>query len=91
MVVANKKLRGTISGSGSVSGKASTTIYYTDAYNIAVAHGFRGTVEEWLESLKGEPGAVQTVNGFAPDENGTISLPDDYMLTPMVLIARFEK
>lgn len=26
------------------------------AYQIAVAHGFRGTEEEWLESLRGEPG-----------------------------------
>lgn len=26
------------------------------AYQIAVAHGFRGTEEEWLASLKGEPG-----------------------------------
>lgn len=27
-----------------------------DSYAIAVKHGFEGTVEEWLESLKGEPG-----------------------------------
>ena len=27
-----------------------------DAYNIARKHGFEGTVEEWLESLKGENG-----------------------------------
>ena len=26
------------------------------AYEIAVEHGFEGTEEEWLESLKGEPG-----------------------------------
>ena len=26
------------------------------AYEIAVKHGFEGTEEEWLESLKGEPG-----------------------------------
>lgn len=25
------------------------------AYQIAVAHGFRGTEEEWLASLKGDP------------------------------------
>ena len=27
-----------------------------DAYNIALQHGFVGTVEEWLESLRGDPG-----------------------------------
>ena len=27
------------------------------AYQIAVLNGFQGTEEEWLESLKGEPGA----------------------------------
>lgn len=26
------------------------------AFEVAVINGFRGTVEEWLESLKGEPG-----------------------------------
>ena len=30
--------------------------YYLTAYGIAVKHGFRGTEEEWLESLKGEQG-----------------------------------
>lgn len=32
------------------------------AYDIAVDHGFSGTEEEWLESLKGDPGE----NGEAP-------------------------
>lgn len=27
-----------------------------DAYHIALEHGFVGTVEDWLESLKGQPG-----------------------------------
>ena len=30
--------------------------YYITAYGIAVKHGFRGTEEEWLESLAGVPG-----------------------------------
>ena len=30
--------------------------YYLTAYGIAVKHGFRGTEEEWLASLKGETG-----------------------------------
>ena len=27
-----------------------------DAYHIAVEHGFKGTVDEWLKSLHGDPG-----------------------------------
>lgn len=30
--------------------------YYITAYGIAVKHGFQGTEEEWLKSLKGEGG-----------------------------------
>lgn len=30
--------------------------YYLTAYGIAVKHGFQGTEEEWLESLKGDQG-----------------------------------
>lgn len=32
--------------------------YYLTAYGIAVKHGFVGTEEEWLASLRGEPGAA---------------------------------
>ena len=34
------------------------------AYDIAVENGFEGTEEEWLESLKGEPGA----DGYTPQK-----------------------
>ena len=39
------------------------------AYQIAQAHGFEGTEEEWLESLKGEQGhsGVWTGSGDAPE------------------------
>ena len=30
--------------------------YYITAYGIAVKHGFTGTEEEWLASLKGDGG-----------------------------------
>lgn len=30
--------------------------YYITAYGLAVKHGFRGTEEQWLKSLKGDPG-----------------------------------
>lgn len=38
-------------------GVADISVVGYSAYRIAVAHGFVGTEEEWLESLKGEPGA----------------------------------
>ena len=46
------------------------------AYAIAVKNGFKGTEAEWLESLKvkGDPGAVQTVNGQFPDANGNVEI-----------------
>jgi len=31
--------------------------YYLTAYGLAVKHGFIGTEEKWLKSLKGDPGA----------------------------------
>ena len=43
----NKNIKGSIS---------SLSTYHTDAYMIAVRNGFEGTVEEWLASLKGNPG-----------------------------------
>ena len=30
--------------------------YYITAYGLAVKHGYTGTEEQWLESLKGDPG-----------------------------------
>jgi len=32
--------------------------YYLSAYGIAKSHGFEGTEEEWLESIRGERGAT---------------------------------
>ena len=34
--------------------------YYIDAYGVAVAHGYQGMVEEWLESLIGPSGPAGT-------------------------------
>ena len=48
--------------------------YYISAYGIAVKHGFEGTEEEWLASLKGEQGdtgatgAAFRIMGWYPDE-----------------------
>ena len=37
--------------------------YYLTAYGLAVKHGFIGTEEEWLDSLKGEKGDVSITKG----------------------------
>ena len=43
------------------------------AYEIAVDNGFKGTEEEWLESLKGEQGeAGRSITGITTDENNNI-------------------
>ena len=34
----------------------SCEMIYMDAYELAVIHGFEGTIEEWLASIKGEKG-----------------------------------
>ena len=48
---------------GKLTGKISEcVVYHTDAYRIAVEHGFEGTVEEWLASLKGEKGDAAVLN-----------------------------
>ncbi len=41
-MVENKRLKGSIKG---------LTTYYTDAYEIAVKNGFKGTAQEWLEAI----------------------------------------
>ena len=42
--------------------------YYITAYGIAVKHGFRGTEEEWLESLTGPQGAPFTYADFTEEQ-----------------------
>ena len=37
-------------------GEAVAHGYYLSAYSIAVEHGYKGTVEQWLESLRGQKG-----------------------------------
>ena len=44
---ADKKVRGKINGLETIRGYS--------AYEIALIHGFEGTEEEWLESLKATP------------------------------------
>ena len=45
------------------------------AYEIAVLHGFKGTEEEWLESLKGEKGDAFTYSDFTPEQIADLKKP----------------
>lgn len=65
-ITTNEEIHGRISGSGSLKGGTSATVIYTDAYNIACANGFEGTIEEWLESLKGETGPQGPIGPQGP-------------------------
>ena len=42
--------------------------YYLSAYTIATRHGFEGTEEEWLESLKGDPGEPFEYDDFTQEQ-----------------------
>ena len=52
LALAKNYTEAAIAGAGGIQGKDGKS-----AYEIAVENGFAGTVEEWLESLKGENGA----------------------------------
>lgn len=43
------------------------------AYELAVQNGFRGTVDEWIQSLRGMDGKTTSVNGVEQQE-GNIAL-----------------
>lgn len=61
-VATNQELNGAISGGEKMRGRiAGLSVYYTDAYAIAVANGFDGTVVEWLESLHGKDATDEQV------------------------------
>ena len=58
--------------------------YYFTAYGIAVKHGFQGTEEQWLESLKGaqgDPGPGITNMVCNPDNTLTIYYGDGRSVT----------
>ena len=57
------QITGTISAAKTVNGTIGMTLYHgLSAYEIALEHGFVGTEEEWLESLKA-PGVSFQVDG----------------------------
>lgn len=43
------------------------------AYELAVKNGFRGTLEDWLNSLRGSDGQTTSVNGVQ-QQNGNVAL-----------------
>lgn len=53
-------VKGTVSGEGSLKGVVGAAFGKDgySAYEIALNHGFEGTEEEWLASLKGETGVA---------------------------------
>lgn len=66
----------------SVAGGGGTGADGKSAYEIAWDHGFRGTEEEWLESLKGEtPRIGENGNWFIGDED-TGAFADIQTLSP---------
>ena len=43
------------------------------AYELAVKNGFRGTLEDWLNSLRGSDGQTTSVNGVQ-QQNGNVAI-----------------
>ena len=72
------------------SGKAEAQGYYLSAYGIAVKGGYNGTEEEWLESLKGEPGTpgLPIARGESNDGIAYTATGDDL---PVVLATSAEQ
>jgi hypothetical protein len=66
--------------------------YGKSAYVLAVQNGFKGSEEEWLASLKGDPGITPHIG-----ENGNWWLGDEDTLesaagnTPWTLVAKYDK
>lgn len=61
------------------------TVKPKTAYDIAVDNGFSGTEEEWVKSIKGEPGDKLTFNDLTEEEkqriSGTLNRPVNSQLT----------
>lgn len=69
-ILAKKYVDTVIAGAGSLQGKS--------AYEIAVEQGFKGTEQEWLDSLKGTtPSIGDNGNWFIGDvDTGVLAEPD---------------
>lgn len=75
----DESAKGEISAPQTIAGKAiRASVVYTDLYKLAVQNGFKGTVDEFLATIKGEPGEpgktpVKNVDYFdgKPGKDGT--------------------
>ena len=53
----DESAKGEISAPQTIAGKAvRASVVYTDLYKLAVQNGFKGTVDEFLATIKGEKG-----------------------------------
>ena len=60
MTEENKNIKGNIN---------ELSVYHTDAYAIAVKNGFKGTVAEWLEHIRGKSAyEIAVAGGFKGTE-----------------------
>ncbi len=57
-------LKGTADGKTLVGNINKCELLTISAYGIAVKNGFEGTIDEWLASIKGEPGE----DGYTPQK-----------------------
>lgn len=76
------ELKGTVATKGAVNGKIAT-VYGKDgdsAYEVAVANGFEGTEEEWLESLKIMPDVDQTYNSASDNPQSGIAISEAFAM-----------
>lgn len=75
----SEEITGTLSSTLDINGKLSNaTLRGYSAYDVAVAHGFEGTEEEWLASLNGN-GIESTV--LNPDYTLTVYFTDGTQYT----------
>jgi len=49
------------------------------AYELAVRNGFKGTEQEWLDTLQGRDGGTSSVNDVPCDEKGNIHLTAEHI------------
>lgn len=61
--LAKAYVRKTLEGQGALKGKDGKS-----AYQIAVDNGFVGTEQEWLASLKGEPGEIEDIESMVEEK-----------------------
>lgn len=77
-VSSDEGAKGEISSPRTIAGRAvRASVIYTDLYKLAVQNGFKGTVDEFLATIKGEPGGpgetpVKGVDYYTEEERQSI-------------------